>query len=106
MRFEGQVAAVTGGGSGIGAAICRRLAEEGAIVAALDVGMDGAQAVAAELPNAAAIYADVSDSASVDEALSERWRWTTSPASRRSSRSSRPRRPWDRWRHRSTRSCA
>ena len=43
MRFEGQVAAVTGGGSGIGAAICRRLADEGAIVAVLDlVGRAGA----------------------------------------------------------------
>src|SRR6476646_5390896 len=69
MRFEGKVAAVTGGGSGIGAAICRRLADEGAIIAVLDVGMDGANAVAAELPNAAAIHCDVSDSAAVEEAM-------------------------------------
>ena len=45
MRFEGKVAAVTGGGSGIGAAICQRLAEEGAIVGALDLSVDRAQAV-------------------------------------------------------------
>jgi 3-oxoacyl-[acyl-carrier protein] reductase len=69
MRFEGKVVAVTGGGSGIGAAICRRLAGEGAIIAVLDVGMDGANAVAAELPNAAAIHCDVSDSAAVEEAM-------------------------------------
>jgi 3-oxoacyl-[acyl-carrier protein] reductase len=69
MRFEGKVAAVTGGGSGIGAAICRRLADEGAIVAVLDVAMDGAQTLADELPSAAAIHADVSDSAAVEEAL-------------------------------------
>jgi 3-oxoacyl-[acyl-carrier protein] reductase len=69
MRFEGKVAAVTGGGSGIGAAICRRLAQEGATIAVLDVGMGGAQAVADELPKAAAIRADVSDSAAVEEAL-------------------------------------
>jgi 3-oxoacyl-[acyl-carrier protein] reductase len=69
MRFEGKVAAVTGGGSGIGAAICRRLAEEGAAIAVLDVGMGGAQEVADELPKAAAIHCDVSDSAAVEEAL-------------------------------------
>jgi 3-oxoacyl-[acyl-carrier protein] reductase len=71
MRFEDKVAAVTGGGSGIGAAICRRLADEGATVAVLDVAMDAAQAVAGELPSAAAIHADVSDSGAVDEALTK-----------------------------------
>ena len=70
-RFEGRVAAVTGGGSGIGAAICRRLAEEGAIVAALDLSEDRAQQVIGDLPGAVAVRADVSDSASVEEALSK-----------------------------------
>jgi NAD(P)-dependent dehydrogenase (short-subunit alcohol dehydrogenase family) len=70
-RFEGRVAAVTGGGSGIGAAICRRLAEEGAIVAALDLSVDRAQQVIGDLPGAAAVHADMSDSASVEEALSK-----------------------------------
>ena len=69
-RFEGRVAAVTGGGSGIGAAICRRLGEEGAIVAALDLSVERAQKVIADLPGAAAVHADMSDSASVEEALS------------------------------------
>ena len=69
MRFEGKVAAVTGGGSGIGAAICRRLADEGATIAVLDVALDAAQAVADELPSAAAIHGDVSDSAAVEAAL-------------------------------------
>ena len=71
MRIDGKVAAVTGGGSGIGAAICRRLAEEGATVAALDLSVERAQEVVADLPGAAAIQADVSDSASVEEALSK-----------------------------------
>jgi 3-oxoacyl-[acyl-carrier protein] reductase len=71
MRFEGQVAAVTGGGSGIGAAICRRLAEEGAVVAALDLSVDRAQEVVGDLPGAGAIHADVSDSASVEAALTQ-----------------------------------
>ena len=68
-RFEGKVAAVTGGGSGIGAAICRRLADEGAIVAVLDLSVDRAQEIAGELRGAAAIGADVSDSGSVEDAL-------------------------------------
>jgi 3-oxoacyl-[acyl-carrier protein] reductase len=72
MRFEGKVAAVTGGGSGIGAAICRRLAEEGAIVAALDLSVDRAQAIVNDLATpGAAVHADVSDSASVEEALKQ-----------------------------------
>ena len=71
MRFEGKVAAVTGGGSGIGAAICRRLAQEGATVAALDLSVGAAQKVVEDLPGAAAIHADVSDSASVEEALTK-----------------------------------
>ena len=71
MRFEGKVAAVTGGGSGIGAAICRRLAQEGATVAALDLSVGAAQKVVESMPRAAAIHADVSDSGSVEEALTK-----------------------------------
>jgi 3-oxoacyl-[acyl-carrier protein] reductase len=71
MRFTGKVAAVTGGGSGIGAAICRRLAEEGATVAVVDLAVDAAQRLASTLPQAAAIHADVSDSASVEDALTK-----------------------------------
>jgi NAD(P)-dependent dehydrogenase (short-subunit alcohol dehydrogenase family) len=70
-RFEGKVAAVTGGGSGIGAGICRRLADEGAIVAVLDLSVKRAKAVAAELPEAVGIEADVSDGASVEAALTQ-----------------------------------
>src|SRR6201985_2012736 len=72
MRFEGKVAAVTGGGSGIGAAICRRLAEEGATVAALDLSVDRAQATVNDLATpGAALRADVSDSDSVEQALTQ-----------------------------------
>ncbi len=49
MRLEGQIAIVTGGASGIGAATCRRLAAEGARVAVCDVNLDGAREVAGEL---------------------------------------------------------
>lgn len=51
-RFEGKVALVTGGAGGIGAAICRRLAAEGATVVIADTVRDGAEALAAELREA------------------------------------------------------
>jgi 3-oxoacyl-[acyl-carrier protein] reductase len=70
VTLEGKVAVVTGGGSGIGAAICVRLGEEGAKVAVLDVNEEGA-ARTAERIGGVAVGADVSDSASVDRALAE-----------------------------------
>lgn len=47
--FSGQAAVVTGGGSGIGEAICRRLAGAGASVAVVDIRADQAARVADEL---------------------------------------------------------
>lgn len=49
MRLEGEVAIVTGGASGIGAATCRRLAAEGAKVAVCDVNLEGAREVCGEI---------------------------------------------------------
>ena len=45
-RFSGKVAVVTGGASGIGLAIVRRLLDEGAAVAAGDLNQDGLDALA------------------------------------------------------------
>ena len=48
-RLAGRVAVVTGGGSGIGAEICRQFAREGALVAVTDVRQEAAEQVAAEI---------------------------------------------------------
>ena len=68
--LEGKVAVVTGGGSGIGEAICVRLAAEGARVAVLDVDAEAA-ALTATLVGGIAVSADVSDSESVERALEQ-----------------------------------
>jgi NAD(P)-dependent dehydrogenase (short-subunit alcohol dehydrogenase family) len=49
FRLDGRVAVVTGGGGGIGSAICRRFANVGASVACLDFRADRAQATAAAI---------------------------------------------------------
>lgn len=59
--LDGRVAVVTGGGRGIGAAVCRRLAAEGAAVAVLDLDGESAAGVARSLPRAAAYPVDVRD---------------------------------------------
>jgi NAD(P)-dependent dehydrogenase (short-subunit alcohol dehydrogenase family) len=65
-EFEGLVAIVTGGSSGIGAAAVRLLGERGASVAVLDLVADDA----ATRP-ALAVTCDVGDRASVDAAVAE-----------------------------------
>ena len=55
MELTGKVAVVTGGGSGIGAALCRRFAAEGAKgVVVADLNADAALAVAEEIGGLAA----------------------------------------------------
>ncbi len=68
MRLEGRTALVTGGGSGIGAATCRRLAAEGAAVAVTDVNPEPAEAIASEL-DGRAYELDVRSTVSVGAAL-------------------------------------
>jgi D-sorbitol dehydrogenase (acceptor) len=67
MKLEGKVAIVTGGARGIGAAICRRYADEGARVAVADVLADEADALAREIGRGAfAVELDVTRRASID----------------------------------------
>ena len=50
--FEGRVAIVTGGGSGLGEAISRELAAKGASVVVTDINLAGAERVAREIADA------------------------------------------------------
>ena len=61
-RFSGRVALVTGASSGIGAAVARRLRDEGARVASLDLDERAPEGVLA-------LTGDVSESADVEEAV-------------------------------------
>ena len=70
LEFDGKVALVTGGASGIGAAIVRQLIAGGAKVAIVDRQGERARNLAVSLgPSALAIEADVADEASLDQAI-------------------------------------
>ena len=70
-RFEGAVAVVTGGGSGIGAAVAHELAREGASVLVAARRTDRIERVATEIRGiggkAWAVHCDVTDAASVND---------------------------------------
>jgi NAD(P)-dependent dehydrogenase (short-subunit alcohol dehydrogenase family) len=70
MDIRGQAAIVTGGGSGLGAATARMLAEAGAKVALLDVNDKAAAEVATDI-NGIAIHCDVTDGAGTEKALAK-----------------------------------
>lgn len=72
MKMEHEVAIVTGGGHGLGAAISRVLADEGCAVAVTDVQTSAAVACAGEIGGKAiGLHLDVRDRSSIEAAVSE-----------------------------------
>ena len=68
--LAGKTAIVTGGAGGIGAAICRRLAEEGVKVGVFDLRADAATDVATQIGTGATAHAvDITDHAAVAAAV-------------------------------------
>src|SRR3954452_4765836 len=68
-RLAGKVAVVTGGGSGIGEAVVRRFAADGAAVVVMDANGDRAAAVAGDVPRGVSIAGDISDPAASESAV-------------------------------------
>jgi NAD(P)-dependent dehydrogenase (short-subunit alcohol dehydrogenase family) len=73
--FENRVVLITGAGSGIGRELVLQLAEQGAVVAALDLRNDALDSLAVELAGngrrCATVVADVTDAAAVRTAVAE-----------------------------------
>lgn len=70
MQVGGAVAVVSGGASGLGAAVVRRLAADGALVVIADLQGERAEALAAELgPSVHGMACDVSDTAQVQAVI-------------------------------------
>ena len=70
VDMKGKNVVVTGGGSGIGKAICKQFANHGANVVVCDINMDAAEKVAAEIRNlgkmSVALHVDVTDEEDVN----------------------------------------
>lgn len=75
MRFDSKCALVTGGGSGIGRAVCLAFAREGADVGVADLSLEGAEATAQQVRKlgrkAAALRVDVTDPAAVQALVAQ-----------------------------------
>lgn len=69
MAFQGKVALVTGAGSGMGQVAVRRLARQGAKVAAVDLNQKGLEETAQGLANVRPFACDVSDTRAVRDLI-------------------------------------
>jgi len=70
MNIQGHAALVTGGGSGLGEATARELARLGAKVAVLDVNLDNAKRVAADI-GGVALLCDITNTESLQAAIDQ-----------------------------------
>ena len=70
MNIQGHAALVTGGGSGLGEATARELARLGARVAVLDVNLDNAKRVAADI-GGVALLCDITNTESLQAAIDQ-----------------------------------
>ena len=74
-RLSNQTALITGGGSGIGHSVCKRLATEGAEVLVLDLDLTAAESTAAEIctsgGNARAFQCDVANRQTVETVIAK-----------------------------------
>jgi NAD(P)-dependent dehydrogenase (short-subunit alcohol dehydrogenase family) len=75
MRFTNKSVLVTGGGSGIGRAVCLAFAREGADIGVADISVEGAESTMQEVKKAGrkaiALKADVTDPASVQAMVTQ-----------------------------------
>jgi NAD(P)-dependent dehydrogenase (short-subunit alcohol dehydrogenase family) len=69
FRLDGLTALVTGGASGIGEAICRRLTWSGASVIIADIDKARAETLSGELPGSSVLKLDISDEGTVKTAF-------------------------------------
>jgi NAD(P)-dependent dehydrogenase (short-subunit alcohol dehydrogenase family) len=69
MRLYGRVAVITGAGRGLGEAVARRLGQEGASVAILELNVADGQRVAADLRKAHAYVVDVTNLPAMETTL-------------------------------------
>ena len=70
MAFTGELAVITGGGSGVGQTWARQLAADGVIVALLDVNTEGMEATASGFETIHTFEVDITDSGAVSAVFS------------------------------------
>src|SRR4029077_15688198 len=70
MQLKDVAVLITGGGSGLGAATARAMAEKGARIAVLDQSKENAEKVAAEVKGVA-VHADVTDEEQVKAGIAK-----------------------------------